>query len=197
MVERAGEEAGLGFKAHPHMLRHACGFALAAKGTPAPFRRTSVTKTSSHGALYRVVPYPVQELLARLTCPLRVWNGIFAAGDRRAKEGARGDVSTRRPEIGDHDAREMAAKTAFLLPSCQLRVSEDWLVGAPGLELGTRSWASAFSPRLCGASTGAGQPRDPRSSTARTLRAPCGFTRAWLASGSPSPSAAKEISTRR
>ncbi|HZR89977.1 MAG TPA: tyrosine-type recombinase/integrase [Bradyrhizobium sp.] len=32
MVERAGVEAGLGFKAHPHMLRHACGFALAAKG---------------------------------------------------------------------------------------------------------------------------------------------------------------------
>jgi type 1 fimbriae regulatory protein FimB/type 1 fimbriae regulatory protein FimE len=32
MVERAGTEAGLGFKAHPHMLRHACGFALAAKG---------------------------------------------------------------------------------------------------------------------------------------------------------------------
>jgi type 1 fimbriae regulatory protein FimB/type 1 fimbriae regulatory protein FimE len=32
MVERAGEEARLGFKAHPHMLRHACGFALASKG---------------------------------------------------------------------------------------------------------------------------------------------------------------------
>jgi type 1 fimbriae regulatory protein FimB/type 1 fimbriae regulatory protein FimE len=32
MVERAGEKAGFGFKAHPHMLRHACGFALAAKG---------------------------------------------------------------------------------------------------------------------------------------------------------------------
>jgi type 1 fimbriae regulatory protein FimB/type 1 fimbriae regulatory protein FimE len=32
MVERAGKEAGFGFKAHPHMLRHACGFALAAKG---------------------------------------------------------------------------------------------------------------------------------------------------------------------
>src|ERR1019366_7841900 len=29
MVERAGVEAGLGFKAHPHMLRHACGYALA------------------------------------------------------------------------------------------------------------------------------------------------------------------------
>ncbi|MGA8696726.1 MAG: tyrosine-type recombinase/integrase, partial [Xanthobacteraceae bacterium] len=27
MVERAGEEARLGFKAHPHMLRHACGYA--------------------------------------------------------------------------------------------------------------------------------------------------------------------------
>jgi len=32
MVERAGVEAQLGFKAHPHMLRHACGFALANKG---------------------------------------------------------------------------------------------------------------------------------------------------------------------
>jgi integrase len=32
MIERAGVAARLGFKAHPHMLRHACGFALAAKG---------------------------------------------------------------------------------------------------------------------------------------------------------------------
>jgi integrase len=32
MVERAGAGANLGFKAHPHMLRHACGFALASKG---------------------------------------------------------------------------------------------------------------------------------------------------------------------
>src|SRR5262249_21668306 len=29
LIERAGDEAKLGFKAHPHMLRHACGFALA------------------------------------------------------------------------------------------------------------------------------------------------------------------------
>ena len=32
MVERAGDKAGLGFKAHPQMLRHACGYALANKG---------------------------------------------------------------------------------------------------------------------------------------------------------------------
>jgi integrase len=32
LVERAGEAAGLGFKAHPHMLRHACGFKLANDG---------------------------------------------------------------------------------------------------------------------------------------------------------------------
>ncbi len=32
MVERAGLAAELGFKAHPHMLRHADGFALAKKG---------------------------------------------------------------------------------------------------------------------------------------------------------------------
>ena len=32
MIERAGVEARLTFKAHPHMLRHACGYALANKG---------------------------------------------------------------------------------------------------------------------------------------------------------------------
>jgi len=32
LVERAGAAAELGFKAHPHMLRHACGFALTNKG---------------------------------------------------------------------------------------------------------------------------------------------------------------------
>jgi site-specific recombinase XerD len=33
MIERATEAAGLGIKAHPHMLRHACGYALANQGT--------------------------------------------------------------------------------------------------------------------------------------------------------------------
>jgi type 1 fimbriae regulatory protein FimB/type 1 fimbriae regulatory protein FimE len=32
MVERAGKAVKLPFKAHPHMLRHACGYALANKG---------------------------------------------------------------------------------------------------------------------------------------------------------------------
>jgi integrase len=32
MVERAGKVAKLAFKAHPHMLRHACGYALANRG---------------------------------------------------------------------------------------------------------------------------------------------------------------------
>jgi site-specific recombinase XerD len=32
MLERAGVEAKLGYKAHPHMLRHACGYALANRG---------------------------------------------------------------------------------------------------------------------------------------------------------------------
>jgi integrase len=33
LVERAGLEAKIGFKVHPHMLRHATGYALANKGT--------------------------------------------------------------------------------------------------------------------------------------------------------------------
>ena len=32
MIERTGRDAKLAFKAHPHMLRHACGYALANKG---------------------------------------------------------------------------------------------------------------------------------------------------------------------
>lgn len=32
MIERAGVGAKFGFKAHPHMLRHACGYALANRG---------------------------------------------------------------------------------------------------------------------------------------------------------------------
>jgi type 1 fimbriae regulatory protein FimB/type 1 fimbriae regulatory protein FimE len=32
LLERAGGTAGIGLKVHPHMLRHACGFALANKG---------------------------------------------------------------------------------------------------------------------------------------------------------------------
>jgi site-specific recombinase XerD len=32
MIERAAAGAGLKLKAHPHMLRHACGYALANKG---------------------------------------------------------------------------------------------------------------------------------------------------------------------
>ena len=31
-VARAGEAAKLGFAAHPHMLRHACGYALTNRG---------------------------------------------------------------------------------------------------------------------------------------------------------------------
>jgi type 1 fimbriae regulatory protein FimB/type 1 fimbriae regulatory protein FimE len=32
MIERLSKKAGLPFKAHPHMLRHACGFKLANDG---------------------------------------------------------------------------------------------------------------------------------------------------------------------
>jgi type 1 fimbriae regulatory protein FimB/type 1 fimbriae regulatory protein FimE len=32
MIERAAEVAGLEIKAHPHMLRHACGYKLANDG---------------------------------------------------------------------------------------------------------------------------------------------------------------------
>jgi integrase len=47
MIERAGIEAKFGFKPHPHMLRHACGYALANRGTiPGHCKPTWVIKTS-------------------------------------------------------------------------------------------------------------------------------------------------------
>ena len=48
MVERGGAEARLGFKAHPHMLRHACGYNLAKRDTTrAPCKPTSGIAISS------------------------------------------------------------------------------------------------------------------------------------------------------
>jgi len=66
-------------------------------------------------------------------CPNRVWNGIFGAGDRRAKTGSGDDVSGQRPEIRRDHSREMAAKAALLRVGSLALVSEDWVVGAPGL----------------------------------------------------------------
>jgi len=71
MVERAGEAAELGFKAHPHLLRHACGFALANKGrdTCALQAYLGHKNISAHRALRRVVARSVQRLLAPTTTP--------------------------------------------------------------------------------------------------------------------------------
>jgi hypothetical protein len=38
------------------------------------------------------------------------------------------DISAQRPEIGDHHAREMAAKAALVLAGLNIQVSEDWVV---------------------------------------------------------------------
>ena len=61
----------------------------------------------------------------------------FCRRRRPRQKGLEDGVSAQRPEIGDQRAREMAA-TAFLFASYLPRVSEDWVVGAPGLEPGTR-----------------------------------------------------------
>jgi integrase len=63
MVERADVEAKLGFPAHPHMLRHACGFALANKGHDTRALRRP-PQHPAHGAIHRVVAGQVQGLLA-------------------------------------------------------------------------------------------------------------------------------------
>jgi site-specific recombinase XerD len=55
VIERAAAGAGLELKAHPHMLRHACGHALANKGHDTRaiqgWLHRSITSTAVHTAL--------------------------------------------------------------------------------------------------------------------------------------------------
>jgi integrase len=52
MVERAGKGARLAFKAHPHMLRHACGYALANKGHDTRALQAWAPQHSAHRAVH-------------------------------------------------------------------------------------------------------------------------------------------------
>jgi hypothetical protein len=52
MVERAGITAGLDIKCHPHMLRHACGCALANKDHDT--RALPITHASKSAFLARI-----------------------------------------------------------------------------------------------------------------------------------------------
>ena len=53
MVEQAGLEAKFGFKVHPHMLRSACGFALANRGHDTRALQAYLgRKHPAHGAVY-------------------------------------------------------------------------------------------------------------------------------------------------
>src|SRR4029077_14858244 len=56
LLARAGAEARIGFKVHPHMLRHACGYALANKGIDtrtlqAYLGHRSINSTTRYAAL--------------------------------------------------------------------------------------------------------------------------------------------------
>jgi len=56
LLARAGDEAKIGFKVHPHMLRHACGYALANKGLDtrtlqAYLGHRSINSTTRYAAL--------------------------------------------------------------------------------------------------------------------------------------------------
>jgi Phage integrase family len=59
IIERLGEAAGLGFKPHPHMLRHACGFTLANKGYVCP-RVNMVASAWPASCVYLLGAQPVE-----------------------------------------------------------------------------------------------------------------------------------------
>src|SRR5262249_32938654 len=63
MIERAGIEAKFAFKAHPHMLRHACGFKLANDGHD--------TRALQAYLGHKTFSIPCATRSYRLTCPLQ------------------------------------------------------------------------------------------------------------------------------
>ena len=66
LFRRIGERADMPFPVHPHMLRHACGYALANAGHDHS-RAAGVSRSqeySAHGALHRACAASVQGLLA-------------------------------------------------------------------------------------------------------------------------------------
>jgi integrase len=63
VIERAGVEAELGFPAHPHMLRHACGYKLANDGVDtralqAYLGHRNIVSTTRYSELAHKVPQP-------------------------------------------------------------------------------------------------------------------------------------------
>jgi len=65
MVARLGVEAKFKFGVHPHMLRHACGYALANRGhdTRGAAGLPRSQKHSAHGAIYGTLANAVQRFL--------------------------------------------------------------------------------------------------------------------------------------
>jgi integrase len=94
MIERAARRGlGLELKAHPHMLRHACGYALAAKG-PRYAGDSAIPGASvdhEHGSLYRACAEPIQGFLAGVRMMIlkagksgrKEWRGQRRVGSKR------------------------------------------------------------------------------------------------------------------
>jgi integrase len=68
LIERLGKRAGMPFPIHPHMLRHACGFALANAGhdTRALQAWLRPSQHPAYGALHGAGAGAVQRILERL-----------------------------------------------------------------------------------------------------------------------------------
>jgi type 1 fimbriae regulatory protein FimB/type 1 fimbriae regulatory protein FimE len=77
MIERAGSAAKLGIKTHPHMLRHACGYALANRGHDTRALQAYLGhKNIQHTVRYtELSPGPLQGLLAHLKASIRSRKG--------------------------------------------------------------------------------------------------------------------------
>jgi integrase len=64
LFERLGRRAGMPFTIFPHMLRHACGYALANAGHAGAAGMARPQEHPAHGALHRAGAGSVQGFLA-------------------------------------------------------------------------------------------------------------------------------------
>jgi type 1 fimbriae regulatory protein FimB len=66
-LQKYSDAAGLSVRAHPHMLRHACGYALADQGAGTDSGLSGPSQHSTHSPLHREQSGPVREVVAMTT----------------------------------------------------------------------------------------------------------------------------------
>jgi integrase len=106
MIERAAASAGLDLKAHPHMLRHACGYALANKGHDT----RAIQAWLGHRSITSTAVYTALAPTRRGRCPGRGRQGEPARASGRHHDPGRLPPQSRQKSLNRRRARSSSPR---------------------------------------------------------------------------------------